>query len=81
MFAQLLYLEVSSLGHCDAGEGQWLQGEAAFQLHCLRDMETRPRIQRILKQTITNCVSTLYFTFNFALAKSEKFSLHHQGTF
>ena len=30
------------LVHCEAGEGHWLQGEAALQVHSFRDADPRP---------------------------------------
>ena len=30
------------IGHCEAGEGYWLQGEAALQEHSFRDADPQP---------------------------------------
>ena len=35
-----------SLRHCEAGEGYWLQGEAALQAHSFRDADPQPVIQK-----------------------------------
>ena len=32
--------------HCEAGEGYWLQGEAALQAHSFRDADPQPVIPK-----------------------------------
>ena len=32
--------------HCEAGEGYWLQGEAAMQAHSFKDADTQPVIPK-----------------------------------
>ena len=36
--------------HCESGEGLWLQGEAAFQMHSFRDADPQPVIPQNLKK-------------------------------
>ena len=38
---QILY---TCTDHCESGEGLWLQGEAALQMHIFRDTDPQPVI-------------------------------------
>ena len=45
---------LSSLWHCESGNGLWLQGEAVLHMHSFRDAEPQPVIPPNAKQKSWN---------------------------
>ena len=59
------YETLSYAAHCEAGEGNWLQGEAALQTHSFRDADPRPVIpknRKLLELFRNRFTKTKHFT-------------------
>ena len=50
--ANTLYSRVDWTGHCESGEGLWLQGEAAIQMHIFGDADPQSVIPKNQKKSM-----------------------------